>query len=179
MAAEENESEASLAIGRILSPHGIKGWVKIFSYTDPMEQIFSYAPWQLVKGTRRQKLEITEHRRQGKSLVALPKGYEDRNQAELLVGWEIQVDKASLPALEPGEFYWHQLEGMQVVNTLDVELGTVDHMLETGANDVMVVVSAPASIDDRERMIPFVEDEIVKQVDLKANRILVEWDSDY
>ena len=166
-------------MGRITSAHGITGWVKVFSYTDPIEQIFEYLPWQLAKGKRAQNLRVAEYKRQGKSLVARPEGYDSRDQAELLAGWEIRIERTQLPALPAGEFYWHELEGLTVVNIKGVVLGEVDYLLETGANDVMVVKSMAGSVDDRERLIPYVENRIVRQVDLAERRILVDWEADY
>jgi 16S rRNA processing protein RimM len=151
----------------------------VFSYTDPSEQIFEYLPWQLVKGRKRQSLQVAQHQRQGKGLIALPEGYETRDQAELLAGWEIQIDQSRLPGLVDGEFYWHQLEGLRVVNLAGTVLGEVDHMLETGANDVLVVKPVADSIDTRERLIPYVEGRIVQRVDLLEGCIQVDWDTDF
>jgi 16S rRNA processing protein RimM len=117
--------------------------------------------------------------RQGRSLIVLPEGCTDREQAALLTGWEIRIDKRQLPALAAGEYYWHQLEGLTVVNTEGEVLGTVDHLLETGGKDVLLVKPGPASIDDRERLVPFVEDRVVREVDLDGGRILVDWGSDF
>jgi len=172
-------AEEQIVVGRITAPHGIKGWVKVFSYTDPIEGILDYSPWYLVKGDRRQRLVVESGRRQGRSLIVLPEGCTDRDQAALLVGWEIRVDKRLLPALAAGEYYWHQLEGLTVINTEGEILGTVDHLLETGGKDVLVVKPGPASMDDRERLVPYVEDRVVREVDLDEGRILVDWGSDF
>lgn len=168
-----------IVVGRITAPYGVKGWVKVFSYTDPIEGILDYSPWYLVKGGRRRQLVIEGGRRQGRTLVVLPEGCEDREQAALLTGWEIKVEKRQLPVLEQGEYYWHQLEGLTVVNTEHEVLGTVDHLLETGGKDVLVVRPDATSIDDRERLVPYVEDRVVREVDLDAQRILVDWGSDF
>jgi 16S rRNA processing protein RimM len=168
-----------IVVGRITAPHGIKGWVKVFSYTDPIEGILDYSPWYLVKGNRRRQLVLEGGMRQGRSLIVLPEGCTDREQAALLTGWEIRIDKRQLPALAAGEYYWHQLEGLTVVNTEGEVLGTVDHLLETGGKDVLLVKPGPASIDDRERLVPFVEDRVVREVDLDGGRILVDWGSDF
>ena len=168
-----------IVVGRIMSAYGIKGWVRIYSYTDPIEQILEYSPWYLHKGTRQDTIKIETGKRQGKGLVALPEGFDDRNQAETLIGWEIKVDKAQLPELDPDEYYWHQLEGLGVVNTEGENLGMVYEMLETGANDVFVVRPTEASIDDQERLIPFVDDEVVVNIDLDERRMLVNWDSTF
>ena len=168
-----------IVIGRILGAHGIKGWVKVFSFTDPMEGILDYSPWLVTKAGRVQSLAVEAGNRQGKGLVALLEGFQDRNQAESLNGAEISIPRERLPALEEGEFYWHQLEGLKVVNESGEVLGIVDHMLETGSSDVMVVHPAQDSIDDKERLIPFVEGNTVINVDLDAECIRVAWEADY
>ncbi|HKI73641.1 MAG TPA: ribosome maturation factor RimM [Pseudomonadales bacterium] len=174
-----DDAGESITVGRIDAAYGVKGWVKVFSYTDPVERIFEYTPWQLVRRGKVQRLEIADSKIQGRGLIALPAGYEDRTQAELLVGSEIRIDKNQLPALDEGEFYWHELEGLVVINAEDDNLGIVDHLLETGSNDVMVVKATESSIDDRERLIPWLEDQVVKQVDRERGRIVVDWPADY
>lgn len=174
-----SENSDELVVGKISGPYGIKGWVKVYSYTDPIDQIFDYAPWQISKGKRRQALAIIEGKRQGRGLIARLEGIEDRTQAELLTGWDISVPRDRLPALEEGDYYWYELEGLTVVNLDNEILGRVDHLVPTGANDVLEVRPDDGSIDERTRLVPFVMDEIVKSVDLDAGRILVDWDSDY
>lgn len=171
--------EQNIVVGRISGPYGIKGWIRIFSYTDPIEQILSYSPWQLRKGREDQSLTLHSAKRQGKGIVALPTGFADRTQAEALTGWEIEISRSQLPDLEDGEFYWHQLEGLLVINQNNEVFGVVDHLMETGANDVLVVTPGTGSIDDRQRLIPFVEKEVITGVDLGEGRILVNWDSDF
>ncbi len=172
------ESE-HIVVGRITGAYGIKGWVKVFSYTDPMEGILQYAPWTLVRGGKRQTTSAQEGRRQGKALIARLEGVEDRNQAELMAGWEIEIDKALLPRLEDGELYWYQLEGLAVVNERGDRFGRIARLLETGSSDVLVVAADESSIDDQERMIPFVEEDIVTRVDLDSGTVTVKWEADY
>ena len=168
-----------IIVGRIDAPYGVKGWVKIFSFTDPIERILEYSPWQVSRRGKVEKIVVAEGMKQGRRLVALPEGYEDRSQAELLNGADIWIEKGQLPELEQGEHYWHELEGLNVVNLQGDDLGIVDHLVETGSNDVMVVRATGSSIDDRERLIPWVEDQVVKSVDKVEKRILVDWQADY
>lgn len=107
----------------------------------------------------------------GTVLVKL-EGMDDRDSAATWVGAEIAVPFAELPAPEPGEYYWYQLQGLAVVNRQGVELGTVDHLLETGANDVLVVTG------ERERLIPYLP-SVILQVDEQAGRLEVDWDADF
>lgn len=170
-------NQEQVLLGRINAAHGLKGWVKVFSYTDPIDQILSYFPWTLRRKSDEEEVEIAESRTQGKGIVVRLVGAEDRNQAEALIGNEIWV--AQLPDLADGEYYWSQLQGLTVANTADEILGAVDKLVETGANDVMVVAPNEASIDEQERLIPFVEGEIVREVDLQSQKIVVDWQADY
>ena len=132
----------------------------------------SYSPWVIdLKGTQ-QVVEVTGAR-QGKNVIASLEGIDTRDQADALRSATIYISRDQLTPLDEGEFYWSQLEGLEVFNSSDECLGTVDHMLETGANDVMVVQG------ERERLIPFVLDEVVIQVDLDNRRVVVDWESDY
>ena len=175
------ESE-QLVIGRISGSYGIKGWVKIHSYTDPVENFLAYDGFKLKRRSGLERVEFDSTRRQGKGLVAHIKGVDDRTAAEAYKGLEIVVGEEQLPALPVGEFYWQQLQGLQVwcQNRDDSEapaalLGTVDHLIETGANDVLVVQACEGSIDKQERLIPYLLEDVVSQVDLEAGRIEVDW----
>lgn len=173
------ERADQIVIGRVDAAYGVKGWVKVFSFTDPMEGILDYSPWQVVKQGKQQTLTLVEGHKQGRGLVALLEGYEDRSQAELLVGAEIRITRDQLPAPGEGEYYWHDLEGLAVVNLHGERLGSVDHLMETGANDVLVVKADAASIDDKERLIPWVEDRFIVDVDMAKREIRVDWPVDY
>jgi 16S rRNA processing protein RimM len=136
-----------------------------------MEAIFDYQPWLL--GDDEKPVTIVDGRKQGKGLAALLPGFDDRNRAAILVGQQICVERDQMPPTEEGEYYWADLEGLTVVTTGGLELGRVDRMMETGANDVMVVNG------DRERLIPFVQGQYVKRVDLEAELIEVDWDPEF
>jgi 16S rRNA processing protein RimM len=168
-----------LVVGSINGVYGIKGWVKVFSHTSPTEQILLYQPWSLHKGSKQVSVEVKEGKLHGKGVIVLPDGFETRNDAESLVGYEIRIDANQLPELPEGEFYWHELEGMQVVNRAGEVFGVVDRMIETGANDVMVVSATSDSVDDEERLIPFVIDEIVDEIDMEQRTLTVNWEKDY
>lgn len=172
-------SETRLQLGSIVAAHGIKGWVKVFSFTDPMPQILSYSPWYLQKGKSTKTVDVVEGRQQGKGLIACLADIEDRNEAELLIGYDVWVDYDALPDLDDGEYYWHQLIGLTVTNTDGEQLGQIDHMLETGANDVMVVKPTTGSVDDQTRLVPYVEDRVVLAVDLEDRAVTVDWSVDY
>jgi 16S rRNA processing protein RimM len=131
-----------------------------------------YSPWVIEQGENRITVEV-EGRLQGKNVIARLDGVEDRNQAEALTGCQILIDPALLPRLQAGEYYWSDLIGLKVESLQGEPLGVVASMLETGADDVMVVNG------DRERLIPFVIDDIVREVNLDEQRMVVDWLPDY
>jgi len=168
-----------LKVGRVLGAFGIKGWVKIHSDTDPRDNILEYTPWFLWRNGQWQAVEVAEGQSQGKGIVVRFKGVDDRNMAETLVDIDIGIPTASLPALPEGEFYWRDLIGLQVVNVEGVLLGVIDKMLETGANDVMVVKPVNGSVDEVQRLVPWVLGQVVQRVEKDAKRIIVDWGVDY
>lgn len=166
-------------LGRISAVFGIKGWVKVHSFTDPVENILDYKQWHLLQDGRRQAVTVRESKRHGKGLVVSLKDVDDREQARAYCGAQIAVDSAALPTLPEGEYYWHQLEGLAVFTPSGVALGEVDHLLETGANDVLVVLATADSVDDRERLIPYLPDQVVTAIDLAGKRMTVDWDPEF
>jgi 16S rRNA processing protein RimM len=126
-------------VGEISGVFGIKGWVNVYSLTDPRENILSYSPWILKKGSEIKEVKLINGNRQGKSVVACLEGISDRNIAESYSGWDILIKKSQLPDIEEGEYYWADLVGLQVETEQGVNLGKVDYLIETGANDVLVV----------------------------------------
>lgn len=165
-----------VVVGRVTAVHGVKGWVKIHSFTEPSDNIFDYQPWWLNIAGNWQKMKVTEQRSTAKGLMVHLAGIDDRDQARTYCQRDIYVAKAQLPVLADGEYYWHQLEGMVVMTTQSgVRLGSVDCLMATGANDVLVVKGDDESLDQEERLIPYT-DQFVLNVDLGAGRIEVDWD---
>ena len=136
-----------------------------------MEAILGYRPWLL--GEQKSPVKIIDGRKQGKGLVALLPGFEDREQAITLVGQEIFVERDQLPPTVEGEYYWADLEGLEVHTTNGDVLGRVDRLMETGANDVLVIRG------EREHLVPFVQGQYVKRVDLEGGLIEVDWDPEF
>lgn len=170
-----SEAFKPLIVGKLNGAYGIKGWVKVYSYTDPKENILNYSPWYLKLDGQWQQLSIINGREQGKTVVAQLEGCNDRNMAESYHGVEIAIDESQLPQLEDGEYYWRDLIGLTVVNLAGEELGTVKKMMETGANDVLVVKTA----SKEELLIPYVPEYSVMKVDLDSKQITVDWELDY
>lgn len=167
-----SESER-VVIGRVSGLYGVRGWVKIHSFTEPRENILAYGQIQLGRDGRWRDATLAEGRRQGKGLVARISGIGDRDQAAGLVGEDIAILRSQLPEAVDGDFYWVDLIGLEVVNEDDVSLGKVSKLIETGANDVLVVDG------ERERLIPFIRESVVKAVDLDSGTIRVDWETDY
>lgn len=161
-------------LGRVMGAFGVRGEVRLESWTEPRARIFRYQPWILRSpaGAERE-LAGARGRDTGKHVIATLPGCDDRDAAEAMRGTEIHVPRDVLPPPAPGEYYWVDLEGLRVVTVEGVELGTVSHMLATGANDVMVVRG------ERERMLPFVQPDYVRGVDFDAGTVTVDWDPDF
>ena len=179
---------ALTTLGKIGAAYGIKGWVRLFSYTDPPENLLGIrhfylgpaeTPGNRSAGTETEQVEIDDCKPQGRHFVGHIRGCDDRDQARHYTGRELQVTTASLPDLAENSYYWYQLQGLQVVNLQNEVLGRVDHLLETGANDVLVIKPTEASIDDEERLIPWLQDQVVRKVDLAAGLLQVDWARDY
>lgn len=159
-------------LGRISGVFGVRGWVRVFSYTDPREAILDYESWLLGQEGAWRPAKVAEGQRHGKTVVARIDGFDDRDQAATLIGAEIGVPREALPEAEAGHYYWSDLEGLRVVRSDGSELGVLAYLLETGAHDVMVVKG------EREQLVPFVKDEVVLDVDLEKGVITVDWDWD-
>jgi 16S rRNA processing protein RimM len=157
---------ARVIVGRINGLFGIHGWVKIFSYTQPRENILTYYPWY-VAGTAREREADRTH---GKGIVAKFKGFDDRDAVTALLNAEISIDRSQLPVLKPDEYYWADLLGLEVRNRQDIALGRVKNFLETGVHDVLVVYNG-----EQERLIPFVPGHFIDRVDLSGGLIYVDW----
>jgi 16S rRNA processing protein RimM len=157
-----------LVMGRISGLHGVRGWVKVSSDTEPRENILTYTPWYL--GAAHRAHRLAEGRPHGKGLIVRLEGCEDRDRAAALVGQAIAVRRDQLPPPGADELYWADLEGMSVETLDGVPLGRVDHLFATAANDVLVVKG------DRERLLPFLWEQVVRDVDFDLSRIRVDWD---
>ena len=195
MSSSETANQGRLILlGRVLGALGLKGDVKIESFTDPRHAIFRYQPWTLKRNERSPNtlaqvqadfstdlmqygvasLQGVKGREQGKHLAARLPGVSDRNAAEAVVGLDIYVERSQLPPPAEGEFYWIDLEGLRVVNLEGANLGTVSHLFGTGANDVIAVRD-----DSRERLIPFVRPQFVTDIDFEQGLITVDWDPEF
>jgi len=157
-------------MGKVVGLYGLHGWVKVFSHAEPRSGIIDYDPLYLNIHGEWRTVEVQEGRVQGKGIVFKFSGYDDRDTAAALLGCDIAVRRKQLPPLAPDEYYWRDLEGLRVVTVDGVELGTVKRLFETGANDVVVVAG------ERERLIPFLQGEVITRIDLAQGVMQVDWD---
>jgi len=167
-----------IVVGKVLSAHGVRGELKVYSFTEPPANLLGYAHWTLRDSQKSREVTLRDSRQQGKNLLVQLADIDDRDQAQALAGLEICIPRSELPALDDGEYYWHQLQGLNVIEQNGQWLGRIERMLSTGANDVMRVMPCPGSLDERERLLPYTA-HCVQQVDLAAGEIRVEWDADF
>lgn len=172
-AHEARADERMVVLGRISGVFGVRGWVKIYSHTEPRDNILQYSPWHLGGKDGWKPRRLIKGQVHGKGVLAHISGCDDRDAAQMLVGLDIAIPRNLLPGLDQDDYYWSDLEGLRVETLDGVELGAVHCLFDTGANDVMVVRG------DRERLIPYLWGQVVKRVDLEAGLIQVDWDADF
>ncbi|MFQ6005282.1 MAG: ribosome maturation factor RimM [Woeseia sp.] len=161
-----------VVLGRIAEVFGVKGWVKVISHTEPREAILEYRNWFLKRGDTWQARVVEDGKLRGRSLIAKLEGVDDRDAAIELMKADIAVSRDAMPETKAGEYYWADLEGLKVIHRNGMALGQVNYLMATGANDVLVVSG------DQERLIPFVMDEVILDVDLVKGVISVDWEWD-
>lgn len=160
-------------VGEVAGAFGVKGWVKVHSHTDPPNNILNYGPWRLEGKGSAKECTVLSGRMQGAAVIAQLEGVDDRDQALELRSSKILVLRDRFPPAEPGHYYWADLIGLRVVNIDGIDFGEVSEVLSTGANDVIVAKG------ERERLIPFVVGQFVKEVDLEKRTMQVDWDADF
>jgi len=163
-------SSNAVVVGKVRGVHGVRGWLKIQSFTDPQDNLFQYQPWFITHISQDNPVEFTEFKAHGKGFIAHIKGCDDRDLAVKYMNCEITIDKQQLPTLPDGEYYWMDLVGLKVYTEAQRYIGVVEHCMATGANDVLVVQG------EQEHLIPLLMDTVVKKVDLAEKTIIVDWD---
>ena len=159
-------------MGRIAAPFGVKGWIRIQPNTAAPRNLLAYPSWWVGREGDWREIAVAEARVQDRAVVARLEGCDDRDAAAAYRGQSVAVPRAALPRTQSGEYYWADLIGLKVANTAGQDLGQVTGMLQTGANDVLVVAG------ERERLIPFIA-EVIREVDPAAGIVRVEWGADY
>ncbi len=166
-------TERRILLGRVIGAFGVRGELKLESWTNPRDALFRYSPWLLVhRGEENSVAGAKGKLNPNGSVTARLPEVETRDDAERLMGAEIWVLRSQLPPAKPGEYYWVDLEGLAVSTGEGVELGKVAHLFNNGANDVVVVRG------DRDRYLPY-DPSVVLSIDLDAQRMVVDWDPDF
>lgn len=164
-----------VVMGKIVGAQGILGWVKVQTFTEYLDSLLDYDTWQLSLDQENwREVKVLEANVHGKVIIAKLPGITDRTAAEKCKGLLVAVPRGKLPAAADGEYYWSDLIGLQVINLADEVLGTVNTLLETGANDVLSVRDAAG----KEILIPFIA-SVIQQVNLPDKEIRVDWQADY
>ncbi len=169
----QDESEDIVLVGQVSGLFGLKGWVKVFSYTQPRENIIEYNPWLLKTDKGWIEIQIEQAQKHGKGIIASLQQYSNPETSSQLIGCDIGLHKSQLPELSEDEYYWSDLIGLQVINQEGVNLGVVERLIETGSNDVLIVQG------DRERLVPYIRGQVIKNIDLDDKLIQVDWDPDF
>lgn len=164
------DNEKLVVLGKVSGVFGVQGWIKLISATEQPNNILQYNSWHLqsVNGWRNYK--VLSSKIHGKGFIAHLEGLNNRDQAIVLIGCEIAIYRKQLPILAPNEFYWSDLEGLKVQTQNGINLGTITRLFATPSNDVLVILG------ERERLIPYLWDQVIKQVDLSNNLLIVDWD---
>ncbi len=172
-ATAATQADSLLVMGHIAGPYGVKGWLRVTPYTGELTALLEYSPWYLYREGEWKPVEVLQGKPHGKGLVVQLAECNDREQAAAMNGTQIAVYRSQLPDTAAGEYYWSDLIGLRVINSDGSLLGTVDHLIETGANDVLVVRG------EQEYLVPFIAGQVIKSVDTVEQVIRVDWETDY
>ena len=165
------KSGKKILVGKISNPHGIKGWVKVISFTDPIENILSYKKWTISDNETEKTYCLEDSRIQGNKIVIKLEGVNNRDDADLLKNLQIEINRSDLPKLEENSYYWEDLVDFNVIDIKGMHVGKVDSLFRTGSNDVLVIIN-----ETKQRLlIPFIMEEVIKYVDLDKELISIDW----
>jgi len=170
-AAQADDGHRWVVLGRVGAPFGVRGWVKVQSYTDPPEGIVSYVPWHLARNGSLGTRAVLDWKAAGRQIAVQLQGVDTREAAGALTGAEVRVERSALPPTAPGEYYWDDLVGLEAVSGDGEPLGRVAGILELPAHPVLVLKGG------RERLVPLVRERLV-DVDLGAGRLVLDWHPD-
>ena len=165
------EDDKKIYLGKITGVHGIKGWLKIQSFSSPPENILNYPSWIIYNQGEEDFYSIEQGRKQNNKIVVKLEKIDDRNTAESLINSKILILRSDLPKLSNENYYWSDLVGLSVLNSEEKVIGKIESLIETGANDVMVIIT----LKDERILIPFVMHEIIKEVSVEQNYIKIDW----
>lgn len=167
-----DHADTHVVVGSFGSSYGVNGWIKINSATSPDNAILDYLPWQIETPNGWQPLNIIDSQLQHKQVLVLVEGYDSPEAVTQLAGRRISVLREQLPEPDENEIYWTDLEGLTVKTEQGTVLGTIDHLIETGSNDVMVVEG------EKRHLIPYNKATVIK-VNLEQKEVTVDWDPEF
>ncbi|AMA64956.1 Ribosome maturation factor RimM [Candidatus Arsenophonus lipoptenae] len=167
-----------IALGRLGSPYGILGWIRVYLYTEYIENIFKYQPLFVRYSYEWKLIELEKWKYHNKCIILKIKNINNRSSAILMTNFEIIIDSIQLPILNDKEYYWRDLIGCEVITIQGYyNLGYVKDLIDTGVNDVLII---QATINDafhiKERLIPFIDKQVIKTINFTTNIIEVDWD---
>ena len=168
------EDDKKIYLGKITGVHGIKGWLKIQSFSSPLENILNYPLWIINNRGQEGFYSVEQGRKHSNKIIVKLEKIDDRTKAESFINSKIKIMRSDLPKLSNESYYWSDLEGLSVLNSEEKLIGIVDSLIETGANDVMVVNTTK----DKRILIPFVMHAIIKEVSIELNYVKVDWSID-
>lgn len=168
-----DNSEQWVIVGRFGRPHGVKGFITLHSFTEPKENILGYNDWHMFIDNQWQPVQLLCAEVRNKAIIATVEGYPERDSVALLTNVDVAVSKKQLAALKAGEYYWHELIGMQVINQQGEQFGEVTEVMPTGSNDVLIVEG------DKRHLIPYLPGECIISISGEQNLITVDWDVDF
>ena len=162
-----------IEVGRLGAAHGVRGWLRVQSFTDPPQRLFEWHRWRLQsEGGASREVKLSEARPQGNGWIAKLEGVDERDAASRLAGQMVLVEREELPPTQGREHYRSDLLGFEARNLEGAVLGVVDHFVDTPGNAVMVIKGA------RENLVP-VSSQHLGSVDKDARRVIVDWPEDF
>ena len=169
-------SDRNILLGKLGKPHGVKGFLYIHYYGEDTKNLSNYKGLFLDDGTsvKVERLLLLKNR-------VILKFHEtnSRNDAEKLRDKDLFILERSLPVLDNNQAYYFELEGLNVKNLDNVDLGKIKEILETNANDVLVIEPTDSSVDKKERLVPYIKDQVVKEINKIDRTILIDWPEEY
>ncbi|MGP1871591.1 MAG: ribosome maturation factor RimM [Arsenophonus sp. ER-BJ3-MAG3] len=169
-----------IVLGKLGASYGTCGWLRIFSLTEHTEDIFDYKPWFIQSSGQWRQVKLEAWKYHNKNSIIKIKHINDRNAANLITNYEIFIDSTQLPILKDNEYYWKDLINCKVITIEGYSLGHVQYLIETGSNDILVI---KANLEDtfgiKERLLPFLYEQVIKNINLTIKTIEVDWDPNF
>ncbi len=166
-------------VGYVSGAFGVTGSIRVTPFSSDADALLSVKTWWLDKPSL-QSVSVRTAKMHGGDVVAQLVGTLGRDASEALKGAAVFIPRSEFPTLPADEFYWSDLNGLDVVNLEGEALGQVSDMMHNGAQSILRITAVPDAAAEKapERLIPFV-DQFVKTVDQAGKKITVDWGLDY